>query len=138
MTTNIDIDRLLAEAENELLVVDNQRAELIARIKELRQRKALRDQPAQLALQLSNVAVSNQSNQEEKIALFRTLFRGREDVFPRRFENVRTGKSGYKPVCRNDWVNGVDSKAKISSGESSARDFIPLSNDVIRSHLLRS
>jgi hypothetical protein len=37
-----------------------------------------------------------------KIALFRSLFRGREDVYPRRFESRRTGKSGYAPACANE------------------------------------
>lgn len=37
----------------------------------------------------------------EKVALFRTLFRGREDVFPVRFLSKRTGKAGYAPACRN-------------------------------------
>ena len=29
-----------------------------------------------------------------KIALFRSLFRERDDVYPRRFESRRTGKAG--------------------------------------------
>ena len=37
---------------------------------------------------------------QTKIALFRALFRGREDVYPRRFESLRTGKSGYTPGVR--------------------------------------
>jgi superfamily II DNA or RNA helicase len=126
----------LAEAENELLVIDSKRAELIARIKQLRQRKALHNQPAQPALQLPNVAVSNQSNQEEKIALFRSLFKGREDVFARRFESVRTGKSGYQPVYRIEWANGVLHKPNNPRAKSSSQDFVSLSNEVIRSHLL--
>ncbi len=108
----------------------------IRRIKKLRQQKALLDQPAQPALQLPNVAVTNQSSQEEKIALFRGLFKGREDVFARRFENVRTGKSGYWPVGRKEWVNNGHNKSKIPRAEYSPLDYIPLSNDVIRFHLL--
>ncbi|HEY5158636.1 MAG TPA: hypothetical protein VII93_11805, partial [Anaerolineales bacterium] len=135
MASDIELDRQLAEAENELVASDNHRAELIARLKLLRQRKALLDPPAQPGLELPIAAVSNQSNQEDKIALFRALFRGREDVFSRRFENVRTGKSGYQSVCRNEWVNDVCLKPKIPCTECSARNFIPLSNDVIRFHL---
>ena len=30
-----------------------------------------------------------------KVALFRCLFRGRDDVYPRLWENARTGKKGY-------------------------------------------
>lgn len=82
MTSNIELDRQLAEAENELLALDSHRAELIVHIKRLQQRRTLLEWPSQLALQLlPNVAVSNQSNQEEKITLFRALFRGREMYF---------------------------------------------------------
>lgn len=43
---------------------------------------------------------------EEKVALFRSLFRGREDVFPRRWENPKTGRSGYAPACSNFGARG--------------------------------
>jgi hypothetical protein len=51
---------------------------------------------------LRNGTVDHQSPPEAKIALFRALFRGREDVYPRRFESRRTGKSGYQPACANE------------------------------------
>ena len=35
----------------------------------------------------------------DKIALFRALFRGRDDVYARRFESRSTGKAGYSPAC---------------------------------------
>ena len=44
---------------------------------------------------------------QAKVALFRSLFRGREDVYARRFENPKTGKSGYAPACANEWVRGI-------------------------------
>ena len=40
---------------------------------------------------------------EEKVDVFRNLFKGREDVFARRWYSRTTGKSGYQPVCRNEW-----------------------------------
>jgi hypothetical protein len=46
-----------------------------------------------------HVDVNHLSSPEDKIALFRSLFRGRDDVYPRRFENRKTGKSGYSPAC---------------------------------------
>src|SRR5438270_14029628 len=49
----------------------------------------------------------------EKIDLFRSLFRGREDVYPRRFESRKTGKTGYSPACANEWVRGVCEKPRI-------------------------
>lgn len=48
-----------------------------------------------------------QSSSQAKIALFRSLFRGREDVYARRFESRKTGKSGYAPACGNEWIRGV-------------------------------
>ena len=52
-------------------------------------------------------ALSHHSPAAAKIALFRSLFRGREDVYPRRFESRKTGKSGYAPACANEWVQGM-------------------------------
>src|SRR5438094_562563 len=40
----------------------------------------------------------------EKLELFRSLFRGRADVFPTRFVSKKTGKPGYAPACRNKFV----------------------------------
>jgi hypothetical protein len=51
--------------------------------------------------------VDHRSPPEAKITLFRALFRGREDVYPRRFESRKTGKTGYQPVCANEWVCGA-------------------------------
>ena len=44
--------------------------------------------------------VTSVSPAASKIALFRSLFVGRVDGFPRRWENARSGKSGYAPSYR--------------------------------------
>jgi len=77
----------------------------------------------------------NDSLPETKIALFRSLFKGREDVYAKRFESKKTGKSGYQPVCRNEWVQGICEKPKISCGNCTQRSFEPVTDDVIRNHL---
>mgnify|MGYP001216228751 CR=1 FL=1 len=38
------------------------------------------------------------------LGLISGYFGGRTDVFPVRWENSRTGKSGYAPACVNEWV----------------------------------
>jgi very-short-patch-repair endonuclease len=53
------------------------------------------------------MGVTQSSPAHVKIALFRSLFRGREDVHPRRFESRKTGKSGDTPACAQEWVRGV-------------------------------
>jgi superfamily II DNA or RNA helicase len=79
--------------------------------------------------------VTTASPTAEKIALFRSLFRGREEVFARRWENPKSGKSGYSPVCRNEWVRGVCGKPLVKCGECVNQAFVPFGDDIIRSHL---
>jgi superfamily II DNA or RNA helicase len=72
---------------------------------------------------------------EEKVALFRKLFAGREDVFPRLWENTRTGKQGYAPACENEWVRGVCEKPRVKCGECPNRALSPVTDEVITDHL---
>jgi superfamily II DNA or RNA helicase/very-short-patch-repair endonuclease len=67
--------------------------------------------------------------------LFRSLFRGREDVYPRRFESRKTGRGGYQPACANEWVRGVCEKPRIKCSECPNRQFLPLTDEVVRQHL---
>ncbi len=79
----------------------------------------------------------------EKVHLFRSLFRGREDVFPRRWENAKTGRSGYAPACENEWAPRVC--AKIGSrggsksggvcGECKNQQFLAVTDEQIAKHL---
>ncbi len=71
----------------------------------------------------------------EKIALFRSLFRGREDVFPKRWTNSRSGKSGYAPVCANEWVPRFCGKPKVKCGDCPNRAFVPITDTIISQHL---
>src|SRR5437667_12654584 len=82
-----------------------------------------------------SLAVTKDSPPDAKIALFRSLFRGREDVYPRRFENRKTGKSGYAPACANEWVRGICEKPRIKCAECPNRRFLPVTDEVIRNHL---
>ena len=72
---------------------------------------------------------------DEKVALFRRLFRGRTDVYPIRWEGKTTTKSGYSPACANEWRAGVCEKPRIKCGDCSNRMLIPLSDSVIFDHL---
>ena len=49
----------------------------------------------------------------DKIAPFRGLFRGREEIYARRFESRKSGKSGYAPACGNEWVRGGSEQPRI-------------------------
>lgn len=70
----------------------------------------------------------------EKLALFKRLFRGRADVFPVRWES-KAGKSGYSPACANEWRPGVCEKPRIKCGDCSYRQLLPLTDQVLYKHL---
>lgn len=79
--------------------------------------------------------VTNLSSPTEKIACFRSLFRGRTDVYPRRFESRRTGRSGYQPACGNEWVRGICEKPRIKCSECPYQSWLPVADDTVRWHL---
>jgi hypothetical protein len=59
---------------------------------------------------LTEPFVTEQSPVEEQMALFRSLFRGRENVYPLWWNNQRTGAKGYAPAVKGGWTrrsNGV-------------------------------
>jgi len=71
----------------------------------------------------------------EKVTLFRRLFRGRDDVFPARWENKTGSKSGYTPACANEWRTGLCDKPRIKCADCGHRVLIPLTDTVIYDHL---
>lgn len=75
------------------------------------------------------------STPEEKIRLFRSLFRGREDVFARRWYSVQKEKGGYAPVCANEWRYGVCIKPKGKCSACENRVLVPLDDAIIYKHL---
>ncbi len=79
--------------------------------------------------------IDHRSTSEAKISLFRSLFRGREDVYARRFESRRSGKSGYAPACAHEWVRGICEKPRIKCADCAHRRFLDLTDEVVRWHL---
>lgn len=78
--------------------------------------------------------VTNSSPTKEKIALFRSLFSGREDVYPVRWEG-KNGRSGYSPACSIEWDRALCGKPKVKCGECENRKFLPVTDKVIHDHL---
>jgi superfamily II DNA or RNA helicase len=72
---------------------------------------------------------------DEKVALFRNLFRGRTNVYPIRWESKTSGKSGYAPACANEWRAGICEKPRIKCGDCAHRVLLPLTDAVIYRHL---
>lgn len=71
---------------------------------------------------------------DEKVKLFASLFRGREDVYPVRWES-KAGKSGYSPACANEWRAGICEKPRIKCGDCAHRALIPVTGQTVFDHL---
>jgi hypothetical protein len=82
----------------------------------------------------TSATVSNDSTTEAKVALFRRFFRGREDIYPVRWE-TKKGKSGYSPACRHEWDRAFCDKPRVKCGQCENREFQPVTDRVIYDHL---
>lgn len=120
----------IAALRHQLQALDQERQRLAARLEELERTQV---EPPFAAS--AKPPVTNSSQAAEKIALFRQLFGGRTDVFPARWDNPKTGRSGYAPACANEWVRGVCGKPQIKCGDCPNKAFIPVTPDVIECHL---
>ena len=56
------------------------------------------------------VSTATPETPAQKVELFLKLFRCRESVFPKLWENKTKEKKGYSPACTNEWVRGVCGK----------------------------
>ncbi len=120
----------IAAIRNRLKQLDAEKVELEKRLTTL-----LGTSDSENEKQQPSGSVTNHSSTSDKIALFRSLFLGREDVFPKRWENIRTGKSGYAPACGNEWRAGVCGKPKVKCGECPNQNFLRVTDEVIDGHL---
>ncbi|HVB70924.1 MAG TPA: hypothetical protein VND83_05410 [Acidimicrobiales bacterium] len=79
--------------------------------------------PVELEIPLS--LVDRSSSPEAKVALFRSLFVGRDDVHALRWESARTGKHGWSPAVVGGFANI----------RSTDKEYVPLTPSVIADHL---
>ncbi len=79
-------------------------------------------------------SISIHSSTDDKIALFRNLFRGREDIYPILW-TAKDGRQGYSPACKNEWDRIYCNKKKVKCGQCKNRSFIPVSDQTIFNHL---
>ena len=104
------------------------------RLRELLMRHGISMESAALAL----ATVSTPARiftEEEKIRIFRSLFRGREDVYPIRWERA-DGRKGYSPRGERDWL--AYNAARPEDRERIDREtktYLPLTDQVVRAHL---
>ena len=73
------------------------------------------------------------------VSYFFSYFWGRMDVYAKRFQNKKTGKSGYFPQCGNFWTPGICPKVggnKIKCSECPNKKWKKLEAEDIYNHIL--
>lgn len=127
--------------------MENRSRDIIARLKEIEiERNALlkelaglrnaENKPsAEIPHRGLSASLTPLTSSEERLALFRRLFCCRTDVFPKLWQNSKTGVKGYSPACKNEWVRGVCLKPEVKCADCQNRSFTPLDESVVRNHL---
>jgi len=71
---------------------------------------------------------------QANIDLFKSLFRGRDDVYAVRWE--KNGRGGYMPAYKVDWSDYNQHKAKGGSfANYEKKEYIPFNDEAIKEHL---
>ena len=128
-----DNERL--QLENARLKEENERLKQeLAQYREVQPSKPA-TQPVQLPIEPDKFSPMFTLSSDEKVALFRSVFRGREDVFARRWHSASSSKSGYQPVCENEWRSDLCDKKQYKCSECPNRRLASLSDRDIFNHL---
>ncbi len=126
----------IAQAETHLERLDEEQARARKRLAVLQSELAsLGTEPLIAAPVPFAVGTPAPRTPADKVVLFRSLFRGREDVFPTRFVSKKTGKQGYAPACRNKFIKGVCELPKIKCGDCPNQAFLPVDDAAVVAHL---
>ena len=127
MSNNQETNELIT-ARQELADLDKKREKLLLKIQSLEnEAHQVKESAGQF---------SNSFSAEQKIAIFLSLFKGRENIYARRFESKKTGKSGYQPACGNEWKFGICQKPKVKCANCPNRNFLPYNEITARFHLI--
>jgi hypothetical protein len=117
-----DILRAVRTLDQEITSLNQQKQQLLRELK-----TAPIDEP--------RVNISEDSTLDTNIRLFKELFRGRTDVYAKYWISRKTGKSGYSPVCKNEWVPKICQRATAKCFNCPHREFVPFDESVILKHL---
>ena len=78
--------------------------------------------------------ISNLSSPQNKIDLFMSLFRGREDAYAKRWQS-KDGRAGYAPVCLNEWVKGICEKPRVKCVDCGNKNYAVWDSEAVDKHL---
>ena len=126
----MEYDELLSEYKRLI----NEKKELILENKWLRKQLYMPIE-THSEVQIIPTFLHNQSTPEDKIKFYMSLFKGREDVYAKRWYSLKSEKSGYQPVCINEWNNNLCDKQKFKCSNCPNRLLMPINDKVIEQHL---
>src|SRR3712207_2570497 len=70
--------------------------------------------------------VNTSSSPQAKVAFYAALFGARRDVYALRWENARTGRSGWMPAVEGGWRK---------ASKTADQRYLPLTPEVLAAHL---
>lgn len=122
----IELEAEIEATQQRLAELDRERELAAARLAELDRLRGCHNRA---------VSPGTEWSPESKLGLFRELFRGRQDVFAVRWENLGRSRSGYAPRCANEWQPGLCGKPKVRCGACTHQAFVTLDDGQVLAHL---
>ena len=132
------LEQQLTIEESQLEEAERARNANRLRISELKTKLAdlsIDEPPNATAAAPSDSQLTQTFSTEQKLTIFRQLFRGREDVYPLRWQSKKTGASGYMPECSNKFDRRVCDIEHVRCYACPNRKYRPVTDNAILAHL---
>lgn len=117
--------------ESQLRLLQEKYAQLCEENKCLKQRLAAYEPISDSPI---TTKISQLSSSRDKIRLYLSLFKGRTDVYAKRWQS-KNGRSGYSLVCANEWKNPICKKPAVKCSECKNSELVPVTEQTISEHL---
>ena len=92
------------------------------------------DDISTIDIRCGDKSVNQYSPTNEKVSLFMSLFKGRKDVYAKKWQNKK-GFSGYSPHCLNEWTPGICNKPRVKCSSCNQQRYLPLNESAVEKHL---
>ncbi|MGB5584182.1 MAG: hypothetical protein WBO93_11400 [Gammaproteobacteria bacterium] len=136
LTKEQSLREAIAREEESLAELAHRHDESRRRLAELKQELAtMVSKPVDLSAPAIQPHADIPTSAEGKVHLFRQLFRGRDDVYPKLWISIKTGRKGYSPACSNEWVRNVCEKPRVKCSDCPNQTFLPLNDKTVLDHL---
>ena len=127
--------KLSSSKPKSLYLLETDKKHLTQKLASIEKRRTHNPTPKTISLTGQSVASQHDIPIEQKINLLKNIFRAREDVYARYWISRKTGKTGYSPACKNEWVRAICKKPNIKCSECPNRELLPITDDILTKHL---